>query len=414
MTQEEGTQRMAAARRHEALALVAPDPARHGEAICDLVSKTFSGDGFFESRNHCRNGYILNSAYDWKASRIGLVGDRLVTHFGVWDITMRIGKARVRMGGIGGVSTDPEYRKRGLMARTARAAIAAMRECGYDVSVLFGIRDFYHRFGYVRAWSQCDYIVPAGELPKERPAARLRTLKPGPRDDLVRLYNRASARFTGTAVKPARTRRLWQPFVQGRFWTDARGRMAGYVVFRPRDGRLECREACGDPEQVLRALATVARQSACGEIRLEAMPYDSPLIRRVRWGNCRAETHHARCGGAMVATINLASTLEKMRGELQDRLRASHFASWRGDLVVADARQAATLGINRSHVRVTPGGRSRHAIRGGDRVAQLLIGTDDPAEIIRAARMRTTGDALAMARVLFPNEHPVMGLLDRF
>ncbi len=405
---------MAAPRRHEALTLVAPDPARHGEAVCDLVSKTFSGDGYFEVRRHCRNGYILNSHYDWKASRIGLIGERLVTHFGVWNITMRIGTARVRMAGIGGVSTDPEYRKRGFMARTARAAIEAMRECGYDVSVLFGIRDFYHRFGYVRAWSQCDYIVPAGELPKERPSARLHTLKPGARDDLARLYNRENARFTGTAVKPTYTRRPWQPLVQGRFWRDGRGRAAGYVVFRVREGRVECREACGDPEQVLRVLATVARQSACGEVRLEAMPHDSPLIRRVRWGNCRAETYHARCGGAMVACINLASTLEKMRGELQRRLRASHLASWRGNLVVADAREAVTLTINRSHVQVTPGGRSRHMIRGGDHVAQLLVGTDDPAEIIRAARLRTTGDALAMAAVLFPNEHPVLGLPDHF
>jgi len=38
------------------------------------------------------------------------------------------------------------------MAKTVAATIEAMSQVGYDMTVLFGIPDFYHRFGYVRAW----------------------------------------------------------------------------------------------------------------------------------------------------------------------------------------------------------------------------------------------------------------------
>ena len=396
------------------LTIVPPDRRKHAEALCDLVAKVFSGNGYYTFRNICRKGYILNSHYDWQASRIGLVGERPVTHFGVWGMTMRIGTARVRVGGIGAVATDADFRKRGLMARTARAAVAAMRECGYDLSLLFGISDFYHRFGYIRAFSPSAYTVAVADLPGERPTVRPRKFNPLPRADTARLYNRASAGLTGTAVRPTFTHLTWPHPMEGRLWRDGRRRLAGYVVFEVREGRLMCGEACGNAEQVLRVLAVLARQRGCQEVRFDTFHRQSPLIRRICRGNCRVEPWHRRSGGEMVATIHLGSALTKMRGELERRMRASPLADWRGRLLVADSRDAVTLALERTRVSVTAGRQSRHAIRGGDAVAQLVMGTDDPAETIAAARMRTTGDAARLAKVLFPNEHPMLGLLDRF
>ncbi|MBE3069123.1 MAG: GNAT family N-acetyltransferase, partial [Planctomycetes bacterium] len=341
--------------RTEVLTVVPPDPRRHGEALFDLIGKVFSGDGYYAARDRCRRGYILRSHYDWQASRVGLLGDRLVTHFGVWDLTMRIGAARVRLGGIGGVATDGDCRKRGYMARTARASVEAMRDAGYDLSLLFGISDFYHRFGYVRGWSDGHWAVSLGHLPTERPARPVRTFTPRPRDDLARLYNRENATRTGTAVRPTFTHLMWPHPWQGRLWLDARGRPAGYVTFDVREGRLNCCEACGDPEQALRVLARLARQRGCSEVRFEGMHAESPIIRRIRWGTCRTETYHVHRGGAMIALLNLAATLEKMRPVLADRLRRSPLAAWRGRLVVADARGPATLAIDRACVRVGGG-----------------------------------------------------------
>jgi hypothetical protein len=42
------------------------------------------------------------------------------------------------------------------------------------------------------------------------------------------------------------------------------------------------------------------------------------------------------------------------------------------------------------------------------------MGTDDPAAIIEFAGMKITGEARALAEVLFPNQHPQLGLRDRF
>jgi len=398
----------------EGLTIVAPDRRTHGEAVCDMIAKIFGGGrGYYRFRDFCRGVYVLPSHYDWSASRIGLVGDRIVTHFGVWRVRVRIGTARVRVGGIGAVGTHGDYRRRGFMARTARASVQAMRDGGYDLSMLFGIRDFYHRFGYVRAWCPSLYKVSVDDLPAERPTARVRTFTPGHREDITRLYNREHARLTGTAVKPTYPRGTYPCPMEGYRWTDARGRTAGYVILRP-DKDMQCVEAAGSPEQALRVLARLARRRGCREILFDTLHDRCRLIQRVRQGNCRVETRHIRRGGDMVATMHLASTLEKMAPELGRRLRGSPLDRWRGTLVVADRREAVALRIDRSRVTVRRGGRSRHAVRGNDEIAQLLIGTDDPAVTLATARMKVTGDAARLAAVLFPNEHPMLGLRDRF
>ena len=65
------------------------------------------------------------------------------------DLTMRLAGAWVRMGGIANVVVQSQHRGKGYASRLMREAVSYMEREGYAVSILFGIPDFYHRFGYV-------------------------------------------------------------------------------------------------------------------------------------------------------------------------------------------------------------------------------------------------------------------------
>jgi len=396
----------------QAIVLTAPDPRKHAEPMIDLVAKSFGG--YYRFRDYCWRAYIFHSNYDWGVSRIGLLDGRVVTHWGVWGYSMRIGSALVKAGGIGAVATDADCRKQGLMARTAAASIEAMREAGYDFSLLFGIDDFYYRFGYTRSWSDTAYIVKTSDLPKEKPSVRVRKFATRHREDIARIYTREHAGMTGTAVRPTYLAQASPGHHQGYLWTDARGRTAGYVLAAPAGAFFDCVETGGDLEQALRVVARLARKAGLAEVRFLTFPYASPMARWLRSWNCRAETIHRRRGGGMVRTINLPAALGKMAGELSQRLRASAMADWRGTLLVADAREKAVLAIGRGKVRLVPAGQSRHTLRGGNEIAQLLIGSTDPGEIIEGAAIRTTGDARKLAAALFPNQHPQLCTWDRY
>jgi len=395
--------------------IIPPDRRKHLDEMSDLMAKVFSDVGYFEFRNQCLECYVNHSHYDWHASRIGILDGRIVTHYGVWGYDMRIGSAVVRVGGIGGVATHADFRKRGFMARTIRASLDAMRENAYDMTILFGINDFYHRFGYIRAWSDTDYVVAVRDLPAERPSVKPRKFRSFLREDVTAIYNREHARLTGSAVRPTylSNKRKWKDW-ESYLWTGAGGRTSGYVAVAHREPALHCFETAGDVEQTLRVIAMLARRRSCTEVRFSSPHYDGPLARRLRRGTCRTETRYRRCGGAMIHTVHLASTLSKMSGELSRRLRNSPLAPWRGNLLIADAREQVLLVIDRSRVHVAAVRKTKHAIRGGEEIAQLLIGSDEPEEIVEASGTRLSGDAHALIRVLFPNQHPQLRTWDRY
>ncbi len=121
-----------------------------------------------------------------------------------------------------------------------------------------------------------------------------------------------------------------------------------------------------------------------------------------------------KSGGPMVRTINLGSCLSKLAPVLSARLQKSDLAHWSGKLLIADSGESAALNIRKSRVNVCPAGKTAQAIRGGDEIAQLLIGTDEPGEVIESAGIRLSGDAKALAPILFPNQHPQLAAWDRY
>jgi GNAT superfamily N-acetyltransferase len=395
----------------------APPDRRRRQELYDFIAKVFSGGrGYFGFRDYLtKGGYIEDSLYDWSASRVGLLDGRMVTHVGVWDYRMRIGAARVRSGGLGVVATHGDFRKQGLMALTMDATVQAMRQAGYDVSVLFGISDFYHRFGYTRAWNEVSWTVKVEDLPKDPPVGPVRHMALRQRRaDLEALYNRHYAAVTGTAVRPTYARRPTCK-ITGWLWCHASGMPAGYVAVQNWPEAPEVVEHAGQAQQVLHVLGRQCRQYRIKELKFVGLPWDGELAGRLRKGNVRLAVEYARCGGAMIRVINLASILAKLCGELSRRLRASGQKGWAGRLRIQMPREAADLICRQGRIgTVSPSGKADHAIRGGWEVAQLLIGAGDPLEIADSHGIVTTGQARRLLPLLFADQHPVMCRWDLF
>lgn len=401
------------------LTLISPDPAKHRDEMYDLIGKVFSHHGYYMFRDYCRETYIGYSHYDWTASRIGLVGGKIVTHCGIWGYQMRIGQARVRVGGIGAVATDGDYRGHGLMARTLPATIDAMNDAGYDMSLLFGIDDYYDRFGFVRAWSDSAFYVSPADLPDTK-APALKQLSRWDDKALIDLGNRAYAGLTGSALRPTyqllNRRHKFEVFA----WSAGRGKLAGYVVTgidHTCKSRLLIVDAVGDPAQVLPAVAAIFRQKKKTELKFVNMHPENPVSIALRHMNCREEIYNRRCGGPMIRTLNLRNCLTKMQGELSSRLGRSSLARWTGRLLVSNPREKVVLDIRDGAVRVAADSSAtavRSGIRGGEEIAQLLLGTYEPMETVEAGDITLSGNAALLLPVLFPAQHPMLVGVDRF
>lgn len=397
------------------LILRPPDRERESDELIDLISRTFSGNiDYWQRDTWCRDGYLLRSHYDWNASMVGVLDNQIVTHYGVWDYLMRIAQAHVRVAGIGVVLTHARYRNRGLMARTAQACLNRLPRFGYDLTVLFGISEFYNKLGYRRAFPAHRYRVETRHLP-EGSKISTRRCPAVHRDDFAVVYNRAHEGLTGTAVRPTffhgRGNYVVQP--QGVWWGE-RGAARGFVFYLVEGDVLNLADYAGETQEVLAVTRRLAERNQCRKVLIERPHPRSDLATTLRRGECAVEYYYQAEGGPMARIVNLRSTLEKVTPVLEERLAASSDAGWEGRLLLDAVRESATLEIRRGKITVTAPAREPHAIRAGEGMVSLLLGTAPPAETVARENIIVEGDGEKLLPILFPHEDPSLAVWDSF
>ena len=257
--------------------IIEPNQSLHAEAVMDLAAKNFHG--YWEFRDYCTSGYIADSHYDWQTSRIGMIGDTAVSHFGVWGFKMRIGTDAVRTGGIGAVCTDKPYRKKGYLAATAEASITAMRECGYDISLLFGIPNFYHKLGYVKAWDDSNYSLKSASL-TSLPAQpiKLNKFSYTPKSWTDKIANSTNAGLTGTAVRPTYGKSRTKEKDTCWYWTNRKDEPSGYVMIRNEKPTLQLIDWGGAAKDILVAVSKLTNKFHSATINIRALHARSELF----------------------------------------------------------------------------------------------------------------------------------------
>ncbi len=89
---------------------------------------------------------------------------RLVAAVGVFPVTWHVGGAALRVATIGGVSTHPRYRGRGLMSTLMRHCVEEIRAAGYPLSWLSGMRRRYRHFGYEQCGNELLFTLKRDDL----------------------------------------------------------------------------------------------------------------------------------------------------------------------------------------------------------------------------------------------------------
>ena len=391
--------------------LVPPDPDLHLLPMAQLAADAFSEGQYVEQ---FAQNYIGNSHYDWHTSRLAFDGEKLIHHWGVWGYQMRLESIQLKVAGIGAVVTHPDYRKQGWMHQAAQASFASMLRDGYDLSILRGRH--YVKMGYARAWNYVTYRLKLEELPETGLLQPYQPLSADQVGAMDALYNRTHASYTGTAVRP--TYRNRHPDDIGVYaWFDGQGDLAGYVRIFPAEDNpkvLQCLEAAGAPRQGLAVLSDIFKKGEYESLAFFTLPHQHPMLQLLRKGACIVEDRYFDITGWRVRLLTLYSTLQKLLPQLEERLAHSQFTNWQGSLLLDSGDQKATLHIEQGKIKITPDGTSRNVIHGGADIARLLIGSDEPEEIIRQADMEVSGLTIPLVSVLFPNLVPTMSHWDEY
>lgn len=363
-----------------------------------------------------------------------ILGGEPVSRLFVRDLRMRIGGAVLRMGGIADVETKGEYRRRGYARQALERAVELMRERRYPISTLFGISDFYPRWGYAPIFPETRVMIalPDAACALERGHAgpspyTLRRLHRSELPMTLELYQRNNATRTGAII---RRRDHWTGFRHGsryRWPTNVYGafdgtRLMGYAVIDRSPAEAIVTEVGYRSETVFSTLMAVAvrqaRRAHADQIHILA-PADHPFAEYCKRLGCRLMIHYHRSGGAMGRIVALETCFERLAGELTRRLRASRpdlwsedacARGWNGRVTIATDVGQATLRIQDGVVAYEQAERTAtsrgvpHARLsiGQALLTQLLFGYRSAAEALRAEGVSLRGAPAGLLEALFP------------
>jgi GNAT superfamily N-acetyltransferase len=391
-----------------------------------------------------------------------LLDGRQVSRVVIVPMLMRIGAAVVRMDGIGGVSTEEEFRNRGYSRRVMETAVEQMRRGDAALSTLFGIEDFYQKFGYETTGPEYTVVLPLAEataptrsLPR---GWRFRPLTPGDMPAVMRLYHANTRRATGALVRhdagddPSQTERLadlnpdarkiglraWNR-LQGvavepgddacRVLVDQSGRIGAYAWFganwwmgvRRRDlpGAFHIAEGMARDAEVADTLLVACRTWAeeagsDGDGIALAIPPEGPVAMAAAYEGGQMLGVYTRGGNFMGRVLDLGRLLRLLQPELAARVRSARLP-FQGRLNFRTDEDEAAIVIRDDDVQVD--GRASGGVvveLPQTALARLCLGGFDPADVLARLPNRPNAEVEALLRVLFPRRMPHIYPMDRF
>jgi hypothetical protein len=391
---------------------------------------------------------------------------RQVSRVVIVPMLMRIGAAVVRMDGIGGVGTEEEFRNRGYSRRVMETAVQQMQRGDAALSTLFGIQDFYQKFGYETTGPEYSVILPLVDAsPARHSLPRGWQFRPLTGDDMpavMRLYHANTRRATGALVRhdagddPSETERLaavnpdsrkiglraWnrlstiavEPGEDAcRVLVDASGGIAAYAWFganwwmgvRRRDlpGAFHIAEGPARDAEAADALLAACRiwanevDSDCESVAL-AIPPEGPVAWAAAYEGAQIVAAYTRGGDFMGRVLDVGRLLRQLQPELAARVRSARLPlalRAPGRLTIRTDVGEAAIVITGDDVLVDDGASDGLVVELPQAaLARLCLGGFDPADVLARLPNQPGQEAAALLRLLFPRRMPHIYQVDRF
>ncbi len=201
----------------------------------DMIS-TVAFHGRIEDIGKAKEKSAQSTVEDWGAfDGGGRMAARIINN----RYLFRLDGHTVRAGGIGAVSTLPEYRGQGAIRDIFGRLLPAAYENGELLSALYPFSHaFYRRFGYETVCWRGDYEAEPAVFGEYRFSGTAELWKPGdPAEPFTEIFNRCAAEYNLSAL---RDDGMTGEHLGGEYWKDRKfayllrqeGRPAAYLIFQ--------------------------------------------------------------------------------------------------------------------------------------------------------------------------------------
>jgi len=394
---------------------------------------------------------IRISAEDDGNTTVALVlHEQVVSFLTIIPLTIAVGQARVQVAGIGGVETLEQHRKKGYSRRVLEASVLHMRRGPAALSMLYGIPDFYPKFGFATAGP--EYALQVRSLSPGAPLPEGWTQRRGRPEDgtaIHRLYEQYTSHAVGAVQRPAEGA-VWSRLDTTLARTEAGEADECRVVVRPGGGvegyawrgshfwpvnndftdqfpqSLVIGEVIANSapaaDAVLAACsiwgasATTAKAEPVKDVVL-SFPPQGPLYAASLRRDARLTTSSWPSENFMARTLDVYRLLKALAPELSARRRSLPSAP-AATLCLETEIGAANLVITAEDIHFAADGGHEHGPTSRLRLPQtelmrLSLGAMPPDDVLNRLASPPDDRTRTLIEALFPQQHPYLHLADR-
>ena len=388
------------------------------EEIADMMGRVFRRLSWFEFYKNRMDYQTKAPYYKPEHSRIAREDGRLMGHVSIVEKYIRIGESVVRMAGIGDVFTHPDARGKHVSSHLMNDSVEYMRREAFPLSMLYGIPNFYHKFGYIEAMGDPKIFLPVKNAAPIMSDMVARACAARDVPDLNRLYNQAYSSKTGSI---RRIPESWYNIADPKtlfVFPDRKDKPAGYCIYKTIwGGGGYISEVVAPMEEVRIAALAFAVQKAREAFQAEVefhLAVNDPFVlflkdfapRHVVKYNVEGE------GGPMFRLINLPMFLKNIKATLQQRLECSSFAGKSGGIgIITDDAGNASIIFDKGRITIQARvAKNMPIVRTPQNLlVRSLVGYWDSTRL--AARVQAAGGdfhahAAPVIKALFPETNP--------
>ncbi|MHB1461168.1 MAG: GNAT family N-acetyltransferase [Armatimonadota bacterium] len=370
--------------------------------------------------------------------------DKSVSRLRIANRPIAVGCAQVEMGGIADVGTLEECRYQGLSRRVLQETMRFMEQSEFGLTMLYGIPNYYHKFGYASAGPNRGAVIKTQEQVPELPAGwQIRPVTVQDISELKRLYAVYLAEnVCGARVRPDDST-SWRELTRvatGERADDCMVLMApdGHVAAYAWHGKgswvadgleraipsaLVVSEAIAESPQAADVLLVACEIWGKGIADKESREITSiayavteegcvaaALMRR----DCEFRQQYSACGNCMVRVGNLDQLFDLMMPEWR-RLARQSAGSIDSMICFETPLGSKALHVNMGGVSLCDPAEAGYKLSlSVGEMAMLVIGSMPTEDLLARLPNPPCEDAVTACKLLFPKRQQHMFLADRY
>ncbi len=378
--------------------------------IADKMSKIFSRGSYFTFYKTRMDYQTLDPYYKPEHSRIIKEKSQIVSHISIIEKYVRIGKSVVKLAGIGDVYSLPETRGKGYSRLLMEDAIEYMQENDYPLSMLYGIPNYYHKFGYIESVPNYSTFVPTKNTKDVKPVLKTRAYCESDLEKINELYNQEYASMTGSI---RRVPKCWYKIVNPKNTTvvvDSSDNPLGYMISKtPYGSYAYYNEIVASNQEIMTALLAEAVKIALEQINPEIEFRIAPnhrsyhylqdfgpknVIKKFKEGD----------GQGMLRIVTTKRLFEEIKDVFQGRINNSKFLDYTGVLNVLTDAGNVSLKLEKGKIKICESDNKNNLVKTKQNyLVRLVVGYwDVKSFLVRSGIDYLSDEIVKILEVLFP------------